>query len=40
MEHSTRTYLIDRNGDIRATYLFGTTPDSMLQDTLYLLGEG
>lgn len=39
MEHSTRTYLIDRGGNIRATYLFGTTPDSMLQDTLYLLKE-
>lgn len=40
MEHSTRTYVIDRNGRIRATYLFGTTTDSMVQDTLYLLREG
>lgn len=40
MEHSTRTYAIDGNGNIRATYLFGTTPESLLQDTLYLLGEG
>ncbi len=40
MEHSTRTYAIDRNGDLRVTYLFGTTPESILRDTRYLLSEG
>lgn len=39
MEHSTRTYAIDRNGDIRVTYLFGTEPGSILRDTKYLLVE-
>jgi protein SCO1 len=40
MEHSTRTYGIDRNGNLRVTYLFGTTPESILRDTQYLLSEG
>lgn len=39
MEHSTRTYAIDREGNIRVTYLFGTEPGSILRDTQYLLGE-
>lgn len=40
MEHSTRTYGIDRNGNLRVTYLFGTTTESILRDTEYLLREG
>jgi len=39
MEHSTRTYAIDRSGNIRVTYLFGTQPGSILRDTQYLLSE-
>jgi protein SCO1 len=40
MEHSTRTYGIDKNGNIRVTYFFGTAVDSIVQDIQYLLGEG
>lgn len=37
MDHSTRTYIIDRDGLLRATYLFGTEPGSIFQDVEYLL---
>jgi protein SCO1/2 len=39
MEHSTRVYGIDSDGNLRVTYLFGTTPGSILKDTLHLLDE-
>ena len=37
MAHSTRTYIIDREGMLRATYFFGSEPESIVQDTRYLL---
>jgi protein SCO1/2 len=39
MEHSSRTYGIDADGNLRVTYLFGTTPGSILKDALHLLDE-
>ena len=40
VDHSTRIYLIDANGNLRVTYLFGTESDSMADDVAYLLQEG
>lgn len=37
VEHSTQVYLIDRQGNLRATYPSGTPTDDMLQDVRYLL---
>lgn len=37
MAHSTRTYIIDREGMLRATYFFGSEPESIVQDARYLL---
>ncbi|HLE52257.1 MAG TPA: SCO family protein [Anaerolineales bacterium] len=40
VEHSTRIYLIDANGNLRVTYLFGTESDLMAEDVAYLIREG
>lgn len=37
VEHSDQVYLIDRQGNLRATYPSGTPTDDMLQDIRYLL---
>jgi protein SCO1/2 len=39
MDHSSRVYAIDRQGRIRVTYMFASTPEAMYQDILYLLDE-
>jgi protein SCO1/2 len=35
--HSTRVYIIDRQGNLRLTYTYGTPTEDMLQDVQYLL---
>lgn len=37
VEHSTQTYLIDKTGQMRLTYPYGTPVEDMLQDVRYLL---
>ncbi len=39
VSHSSRTYVIDQNGDLRLTYSFGTRPDAIVQDIRHLLKE-
>jgi protein SCO1 len=39
VSHSARVYLIDRNGDLRLTYEFGTQPQAIAQDVEHLLEE-
>jgi cytochrome oxidase Cu insertion factor (SCO1/SenC/PrrC family) len=39
IDHSARTYAIDRQGRLRETFFFGTEPASVAQDVIYLLGE-
>jgi protein SCO1/2 len=37
IDHSSHVYLIDRQGNLRLTYPFGTSVDDMVQDIKYLL---
>ncbi len=39
VNHSTVTYLIDRHGDLRLTYAYGTNPADIANDISYLLKE-
>jgi cytochrome oxidase Cu insertion factor (SCO1/SenC/PrrC family) len=36
-DHSARTYVIDKNGNLRLTYLFGTGSDVIAEDIAHLL---
>jgi len=40
LEHSSRVYLVDAQGDLRLTYSFGLVPDDVVQDIKYLLRKG
>jgi len=40
LEHSSRVYLMDAQGNLRLTYDFGVTADDMVQDVKYLLRKG
>ena len=40
VDHSARTYTIDKNGDLRLTYLFGTSSEVIAEDVVHLLDEG
>jgi protein SCO1/2 len=37
VDHSSRVYLIDRQGNLRLTYAFGTAPADIAADVAYLL---
>ncbi len=37
IDHSSHVYLIDKQGNLRLTYPFGTSVDDMVQDISYLL---
>jgi protein SCO1/2 len=37
VDHSSRVYAIDRRGDLRLTYTFGTEPEAIAQDVAQLL---
>ena len=39
MDHSTRVYGLDKDGNIRVTYPFGSPLDSYIKDVNYLLNE-
>ncbi len=39
VDHTSRVYAIDRHGDLRLTYLFGTRPEAIAQDVEHLLKE-
>jgi protein SCO1/2 len=39
VEHSSQVYLVDRAGNLRLTYAFGTPVDDILQDLRYLLKQ-
>jgi protein SCO1/2 len=39
LEHSSRVYLVDAQGNLRLTYDFGVTADDMVQDIRYLLKQ-
>lgn len=39
VDHSTRTYLIDRAGNLRATYSFGAPLEDLVQDMRHFLKE-
>lgn len=39
LEHSSRVYLIDTQGNLRVTYSFGLVPDDVVQDARYLLRQ-
>lgn len=40
IDHTSRTYLVDRKGNLRLTFPYGTIIEDMLEDIRYLLGEG
>jgi protein SCO1/2 len=40
LEHSSRVYLVDAQGDLRLTYSFGLVPDDVVQDIKVLLRKG
>ncbi len=40
VDHSTRSYLIDVNGNLRLTYAYGTPVEDVVRDIRYLLKEG
>jgi protein SCO1/2 len=40
LEHSSRVYLVDAQGNLRLTYSFGLVPDDVVQDIKYLLRKG
>jgi protein SCO1/2 len=39
VDHSARTYLIDRQGNLRVTFAFGTPVDDIVSDVKYLLNQ-
>ena len=39
VDHSSRVYLIDQQGNLRLTYTFGTPPEDIAADVAYLLEE-
>jgi len=39
VDHSSRTYLIDRQGNLRVTFAFGTPVDDLVSDVKYLLNN-
>jgi protein SCO1/2 len=39
VDHSTRIYVIDRAGRLRATYAFGTPVEDLLADLRFLVKE-
>ena len=39
VDHSSRTYLIDRQGNLRVTFAFGTPVDDIVSDVKYLLNN-
>lgn len=39
VDHSARTYAIDKNGNLRLTYLFGTSSEVIAEDVDHLLNE-
>jgi protein SCO1 len=39
VDHTTRTYLVDKDGNLRLTYAFGTDVDSYLADIRYWLKQ-
>lgn len=39
VDHSTRTYLVDQNGNLRLTYTFGTPVDDILQDVRHIIKQ-
>ncbi len=39
VSHSSRVYALDRNGNLRLTYEFGTEPQAIVQDVKHLLNE-
>jgi protein SCO1 len=39
VDHSSRIYAIDTEGNLRVTYLFGTDSQAIAQDVLYFLDE-
>ncbi len=39
MDHSTQVYLVDKQGNLRLTYAYGTPTDNMVQDIRYLLAH-
>lgn len=39
VDHSARTYIIDKNGNLRLTYLFGTGSEVIAEDVAHLLKE-
>jgi protein SCO1 len=39
VDHSARTYTIDKNGNLRLTYLFGTSSEVIAEDVVHLLNE-
>jgi protein SCO1/2 len=40
LEHSSRVYLVDTQGNLHVTYPFGLVPDDVVQDVQYLLRKG
>jgi len=40
LEHSSRVYLVDTQGNLRVTFPFGLVPDDVEQDVRYLLRKG
>jgi len=40
LEHSSRVYLVDTQGNLRVTFPFGLVPDDVVQDVRYLLRKG
>lgn len=39
VDHSSRLYLINQDGDLVMTYSFGTPPESIAEDIFYLLSQ-
>ena len=39
VDHTARTYVVDKRGDLRMTYPFGFDADSMAQDVSHLVDE-
>ena len=39
VDHTARTYLIDKSGNLRVSYSFGTPLDDLVQDAKFLLKE-
>jgi protein SCO1/2 len=39
VDHSSRTYLIDRQGNLRVTFTYGTPVDDILSDVKFLLNN-